>query len=569
MFRRNRDLFYFNGFMVIPAVRSLLLATAMCLVLAAGNTAFAQHQHHSSSNNEPAKLMPGLSKLHHPVSTKNVEAQKFFNQGLALIYAFNHEEARRSFEQAARLDPKLAMAHWGIALAVGPNYNESQIDPSRLLAADRALEKASELAAGATEKERAYIEALTRRFHIMTDLKKSAIDYKDAMAALHKRYPDEVDAAVLYADSMMNLIPWQLWSKDGKPAEGTVEIVAVLEAALKRDPNHIGANHLYIHAVEASKDPGRALDSANKLGKLAPNAGHLVHMPSHIYIRTGDYEAAAKANETAAEVDRAYIKAAGAAGARGIYPAMYYSHNLHFQVESYNRLGEYAQAKRAATQLENNVRGHLKEMPMLEGFLPSAIFVDLRFNRWDAILNLPAPAAETPITGTLWHYARGVAFAAKGKISEAEAERQLFAKMSKTISGETPFGLNTAASIFKIAESVLDARIAAAKGDRRAAVEHWRRAVAAQDGLNYDEPPGWYYPVRESLGAALLLAGEAAEAEKVFRKDLEENPRNGRSLFGLAESLKKQGKTQAAREAQQEFERAWKIADTKLKTEDL
>jgi len=539
--------------------------SALALSLALTVIALAQHEHHASGN-EPTRLMPGLGDLHHPVSTRSLEAQKFFNQGLALIYAFNHEEARRSFEQAAKLDPKLAMAQWGIALAVGPNYNEPQIDPSRLLAADRALEKASELAAGAPEKERDYIAALTKRFHIPTDLKKSAIDYRDAMAALHKKYPNDVDAAVLYADSMMNLIPWQLWMKDGRPAEGATEIVAVLESAIKLAPNHIGAHHLYIHAVEASKNPGRALESANKLGKLAPNAGHLTHMPSHIYIRTGDYEAAAKANEAAAEVDRAYIKATGG---RGMYPAMYYSHNLHFQVESYNRMGRYAEAKRAATQLTGNVREHLKDMPMLEGFLPSAFFVDLRFNRWDNVLSLPGPEKETPITGALWRYARGVAFAAKGKIAEAQNERQLFVSASKSISGETPFGLNTAAGIFKIAEHALDARIAAAKGDRRATVEHWRKAVAAQDDLNYDEPPGWYYPVRESLGAALLIAGDAVEAERVFRKDLEDNPRNGRSLFGLAESLKKQGKTQAAREARSEFENAWKNADVKLKIEDL
>src|SRR5262245_26161074 len=324
---------------------NLISAVALSLVLTAG--AFSKHGHHSSSE-QPAKLMPGLGDLHHPVSTRNPEAQKFFDQGLALIYAFNHEEARRSFEQASKLDPKLAMAQWGIALAVGPNYNEPQIDQSRLQAAVGALEKAGALAAGASEKERDYIAALTKRFHIAADLKKSAIDYRDAMAALHRKYPKDVDAAVLYADSMMNLIPWQLWTKDGRPAEGTTEIVAVLESAIGLSPDHIGANHLYIHAVEASKSPGRALESANKLGKLAPNAGHLVHMPSHIYIRTGDYEAAAKVNEAAAEVDRAYIKATGA---RGMYPGMYYSHNLHFQVESYNRMGQYAEAKRAATQL--------------------------------------------------------------------------------------------------------------------------------------------------------------------------------------------------------------------------
>ncbi|MGH9802375.1 MAG: tetratricopeptide repeat protein, partial [Blastocatellia bacterium] len=355
-------------------------------------SALAQHEHHVSSS-EPAKLMPGLSNLNHPVTTTNAEAQKFFNQGLALIYGFNHEEARRSFERAAQLDPKLAMAYWGIALAVGPNYNEAQVDPSRLLAADMALEKAKELAAGASEKERGYIEALAKRFQLKTDLKKCAVDYKDAMAALHKKYPDDVDAATLYADSLMNLTPWQLWNKDGKPAEFTAEIVSTLEDAIKRQPDHIGANHLYIHAVEASKNPGRALPSAGKLGKLAPSAGHLVHMPSHIYIRTGDYSAAARANEDAAKVDLEYIKRSGV---QGMYPAMYYSHNLHFLVESYNRAGNYARAVESAARLADNVRSHIKDMSMLEGFLPSVSFVQLRFGHWDEILKSEEPSEDMP-----------------------------------------------------------------------------------------------------------------------------------------------------------------------------
>ncbi|MBP6821679.1 MAG: hypothetical protein KA368_09055 [Acidobacteria bacterium] len=527
--------------------------------------ALAQHEHHASSS-EPATLISGLSNLNHPVTTKNAEAQKFFNQGLVLIYGFNHEEAKRSFERAAQLDPKMAMAYWGIALAVGPNYNEAEVDPSRLLAADMALEKAKELLAGASEKERAYIAALAKRFQLKTDLKKCAVDYKDAMAALHKKYPEDVDAATLYADSLMNLTPWQLWTKDGKPAQFTAEIVAVLEAAIKRDPEHIGANHLYIHAVEASKNPGLALPSAGKLGNLAPAAGHLVHMPSHIYIRTGDYQAAAKANEDAAKVDLEYIKRSGV---NGMYPAMYYSHNLHFLVESYNRAGNYARSVESAARLADNVRGHIKDMPMLEGFLPSVSFVQLRFSHWDEILKSSEPSAEMPITRALWHYARGVALAGKGQIAEAEQARATLAELAKSMPGETPFGLNTAASVLKIAEPSLDARIAAAKGNYKLAVEHWRRAVAAHDDLNYDEPPGWYYPTRESLGAALLLAGNAAEAEKVFRKDLEDNPRNGRSLYGLAESLKKQGKAQAAQQAQKEFETAWKNADSKLRIEDL
>jgi len=548
--------------------KNILLSLAnLCAILSlSASLVAAQHEHQNPSVSEPAKLISGLGNLNHPVSTQNAEAQKFFNQGLTLIYGFNHEEARRSFERAAQLDPKLAMAHWGIALAVGPNYNEAEIDPSRLLAADRALEKAHELAANASENERDYIDALAKRFQLKTDLKKCAVEYKDAMAALHKKYPDDVDAAVLYADSLMNLTPWQLWTKDGKPTEFTTEIVATLEDAIKRQPDHIGANHLYIHAVEASRAPGRALPSADKLGNLAPAAGHLVHMPSHIYIRTGDYEAAAKANEDAAKVDLDYIQRAGV---KGMYPAMYYSHNLHFLVEAYNRQGNYDAAVASAKRLANNVSGHIKEMPMLEGFLPSVTFVQLRFNRWDEILRLPEPAKEMPVTNALWHYARGVALAGKGQIADAQKERDVFTKSAKGLPGETPFGLNTASSVLKLAEHSLDARIAAAKGDRKAAVEHWRKAVAAQDGLNYDEPPGWYYPARESLGAALLIGGNAAEAEKVFRKDLEENPHNGRSLFGLAESLKKQGQAQAAQKAQREFEAAWKNATTKLRIEDL
>lgn len=541
------------------------LFLSLIVVLLIAIPGLAQHEHHTSLS-EPAKLMPGLSELNHPVTTQNPDAQKFFNQGLALIYGFNHEEAKRSFERAAQLDPKLAMAYWGIALAVGPNYNEAEIDPSRLLAADRALEKAKELATNASDNERGYIEALAKRFQLKTDLKKCAVDYKDAMAALHNKYPEDVDAAVLYADSLMNLTPWQLWTKDGKPAEFTTEIVSTLEAAIKRAPNHIGANHLYIHAVEASRAPDRALPSAEKLGKLAPAAGHLVHMPSHIYIRTGDYEAAAKANEAAAKVDLEYIQRTGV---QGMYPMMYYSHNLHFLVESYNRAGNYEAAVGAAKRLADNVSGHVKEMPMLEGFLPSVMFVQLRFNRWDEILKMPEPAREMPITNTLWHYARGIALAGKGQVAGAQKEREIFAAQAKGLPGETPFGLNTATSVLKIAEHSLDARIAAARGDRKLAVEHWRKTVAAHDALNYDEPPGWYYPTRESLGAALLAAGNAAEAEKVFRKDLEDNPHNGRSLFGLTESLKKQGQKQAAEKAQREFEAAWKNATSKLRIEDL
>jgi tetratricopeptide (TPR) repeat protein len=546
--------------------RLLILALA-CTCLFAGS-ARGQHQHENPSSSATATPLTGLGNHHHRVSTSNDEAQRFFDQGLSLIYAFNHEEGAKAFRRAAELDPNLAMAYWGIALAVGPNYNEPQIDPERMKTAVEALRKAKSLETHATEIERGYVDALTKRFSLdpAADLKILYRAYKDAMGELHRRFPDDLDAATLYADSLMNLNPWQLWDKSGKPADGTEEAVAILEGVLARDPDHLGANHLYIHVVEASPYPERALASAKRLETAAPAAGHLVHMPGHIYLRTGDFAASARTNEAAAEADRSYIRKTGA---KGMYVAMYYSHNLHFLVESYGRMGLHREALRAAEALADNARLHVKEMPMIEGFLPSVMFVGLRFARWDDVLKIQRPDATFALTSTVWHYARGVALAEKGQVREAEAERKALGEKSKGLPGETPFGLNSAASVLAVAENVLDARIAWAKGEKRAAIKYWGQAVAAQDALNYDEPPGWYYSVRESLGAAMLLNGDAAGAEAIFRADLKANPRNGRSLFGLAESLRRQGKNDAARLVQTEFEKAWRAADTKLRIEDL
>jgi pimeloyl-ACP methyl ester carboxylesterase len=526
------------------------------------------HHHHADTTAKRAVLMSGLGERSHPVSTRNAEAQRFFDQGLALVYAFNHDEAARSFRRAAELDPQLAMAYWGVALAVGPNYNEATVDAERVKAAYEAIQKAQSLAAAATERERAYITAIAKRFSPDTqpDYPKLALAYRDAMRELHRRYPDDLDAATLFAESLMNVRPWQLWTKDGKPAEGTDEIVAVLEEVLKREPNHVGANHLYIHAVEASTHPERALPSAARLEKLAPQAGHLVHMPAHVYIRTGDYNAAAKSNEEAAEVDRAYIKATGA---QGVYPMMYYSHNLHFLVETYNRMGQLSEARAAAKQLEENVRPHVKAMPMIEIFMPAPLFVKLRFGQWDEILRTPEPDRALVATHALWHFARGVAFAATGTVAEAQKGRAALAAEVKQITGDARFGLNSASGVMRVAEHTLDARIAWARGDRTRSIESWHAAVAAWDALNYNEPPDWYYPARESLGAALLLSGDAAAAEKVFREDLKENPRNARSLFGLMQSLKAQGKRDAAAFVEAEFKAAWKNAEVQLKMEDF
>jgi tetratricopeptide (TPR) repeat protein len=289
-------------------------------------------------------------------------------------------------------------------------------------------------------------------------------------------------------------------------------------------------------------------------------------MPGHIYLRTGNYEASARTNEAAAEADRTYLKRTGESG---MYAAMYYSHNLHFLVESYGRMGMYRDALRSAAALSDNVRGHVKTMPMVEGFFPSSMFIRLKFAKWEDVLKFPEPERDFKLTHAIWRFARGVAFAATKRASEAESERTAFLEAAKNLPGETPFGLNSAESVLKIASNQLDARIKWARVDRASSIESWRRAVVAQDALNYDEPPGWYYAVRESLGAALLLSGDAAQAEHVFRDDLRENPRNGRSLFGLRESLKAQGKTDAAVLVDREFATAWKSADTQLRIEDL
>ncbi len=534
-------------------------------------TAFGQHHETGLVVNrqQTARLLSGLGKQTHQVSTTNAEAQKFFDQGLTLVYAFNHNEAIRSFARAAELDPKMAMAYWGIALATGPNYNETEIDAERKKAAHEAIQKALSLSANLPEQERAYIETLAKRFSAdpQADTKKLALDYQNAARALAARYPDDPDAAVLYADISMTLNAWKLWTPDGKPAQGTEEIVSVLENVLARDPNHIGANHFYVHAVEASPRPERALPSADRMALLTPSAGHLVHMPAHIYMRIGDYEAAAKSNDLAAQADRDYIEITGTTGS---YAALYYSHNLHFLAAARSMQGRYNDAKKAAEQLENNVRPFVKVMPFLDPFMPTSTLVMVRFRRWDEMLRSPEPGRELLATNALWHWGRGMAYAATGKIADANKERDVFASASKAMPAETSFGINRAHDVLKIAAYMLDARIATANGKRSLAVELLKKAVEAEDALSYNEPPDWYYPPsRESLGGALLLNGSAAEAEAVFRADLEKNRRNGRSLFGLLESLKAQKKTYDAGFVQREFEEAWKRADVKLRVEDL
>lgn len=525
-----------------------------------------QHQHPAPAP-KPAVLLPGMGDVHHPVSTANQEAQRFFNQGLASIYAFNHEEAVNSFKRAAELDPQLAMAYWGVALALGSNYN-MQADAPQLKEAHAMAQKAMALAGTATEHERAYIDALAQRYaqDSQVDRQKLAADYKNAMSEVVRRYPDDMDAATLYAESMMNLRPWKLWTPDGRPAEGTEEIVRVLEGVLRRDPDHTGANHYYIHAVEASLHPERALPSAARIGRLAPAAGHLVHMPSHIYIRTGDYEAAAQSNVEAIVADRAYI---AKTAAQGVYPLMYYNHNIHFLASAHAMNGRFADAVKAARELEANIKPHVRAMPMLEMFMPYTTVTLVRFRRWDDIFKSPEPDRAMKITHAFWHFARGMAYTGTGKTADADAELKALQKQIKTVPAETPYGNSTARGVLQVAEHLLAGKIALARGDKPTALQHLRRGVEAEDAVSYNEPPDWDLPVRESLGGALLVAGDNAEAERVFRAELTKHPHNGRALFGLLESLKKQGKKSSAQMVQREFDKAWEKADTKLRIEDL
>jgi predicted Zn-dependent protease len=512
--------------------------------------------------------MPGFGDVQHTVSTANDEAQKFFNQGLALCYGFNHNEGERAFRKAVELDPKMAMAWWGVAYAVGPNYN-LPVDEQREKIAFAASQKAKALAADATQQERDYIDAVATRYNDVKnpDYQKLQQDYADAMKALSQKYPDDLDAATLYAESLMNLHPWKLWDKQGNPNEGTEEIVRTLKSVLQSDPNHIGANHFYIHAVEASNQPEKANDSAHRLAGLAPASGHLVHMPAHIFIRTGEHEASEKTNVAAAQADEDYLKATGA---QGVYPMMYYTHNLHFIAVENAFLGRYVESIAAANKVQKHVAPMVKEMPIADGFYEMPLLIMVRFRRWKEILQATTPDPSLPYSNGMWHYARGMAFAGTGKLAEARKELATLAKMQAEIaSAAARHNSPNSERVGKIMQHQLEAKIALGTKDRSTAITFLCEAVAVEDTLDYMEPPDWFAPARETLGGILLQTGKATEAEQVFREDLKRNPRNPRSIFGLAKALTAQGKKADAKAQEQAFESAWKNADVRMKAGEL
>lgn len=538
-----------------------MMTRILCLVMLAG-AAVAQHQHSGPQAAKPAELLDGMGTHSHPIATKSEEAQQFFDQGLALIYGFNHDEAARLFARAAELDPASPMPHWGIAYALGPNYNLPAM-PEREALAWQAIEKATHLMAKAPTRERAYVEALLQRYSKdpAADRKGLAEKYAAAMQTVMQRYPDDLDAATLYAEARMNLRPWQLWSLDGKPAEGTLEICAVLEGVLRRDPNHPGANHYYIHAVEASPNPERALPSAARLETLVPGAGHLVHMPSHIYARVGEFERSAMVNEKASEADRVYLERSKA---QGMYPLGYYSHNLHFVAYSRMMQGRYKDAREWARKLRQNVTGAIDGMPMIAAYGAYEWLVLVRFGKWEEMLREKPPTEKDLFLRASFHYARSAALAGLGRTKAAVAERTRMEALAKEIPADAVAMLNPARQLLELASVDLAARLARSRNDGAEEIRQWQKAVELEDRLGYMEPPDWYYPTREQFGGALLRAGKAGEAEVVFRKDLEKNPRNGRSLHGLREALRAQGKTESGEFVEREFRSAWQQADTEL-----
>ena len=545
---------------------SILCSSLLCLTINQIQAAAYNFPFHPPTN---MVLEPTSVIVNHPVTTNNEKAQLFFDQGFTLLYAFNHEESYWSFQKAAELDPNMPMAYWGMAQALGPNINMDITEP-REETANSLIQKAIKLldTVKVTENEKDYINALSFRYsdNPKANLDKLAMNYSKAMGNLVKKYPDDLDAAVLYGESLMDLNPWDQWTNNGKPKDNTTDIVSVLESVLKRDPDHLGGNHFYIHAVEASDHPERALMSAERLRHISPSLGHILHMPSHIYILVGDYNLAAICNEQAIAADKEYINQYGI---QGTYPLHYMSHNMYFLARAYCLEGKLSSALEAAKELENFYDPHFKEMPELEFYSIATLSALLTFHKWNEILDLPPPNPDMKINTVLWHYGRAMAFASSDQKDNAEKEQNAFLDGNKNLPDNAEFGYNEAKTITKIAQNVLEAKIAEMKGDLAGAVAALKRAVDIQDGLHYNEPPDWYYPIRQSLGAVLFRQQRFKEAEQVFRDDLDKHPRYGRTLFGLLESLKAQSRPTDAWWVERSLRKAWQYSEVPLSISDL
>ncbi len=554
----NRDVF----------LSMALLSACGVVARALAQDATATHKHYESSPEadqpgpagELAPRLQNLGKHVFPVSTKSAKAQAFVNQGLNLSYGFNHAEAGRAFREAARLDPNCAMAFWGQALALGPNINAAMA-PEDEPKAYEAAQKALALKSKASARERAYIEAVAKRYSGKAE-DRAALDkaYADAMRDVVKRFPNDLDAAALLAEALMDLRPWNYWTGDGRPYPETTEASAQIQRVLAANRDHPGALHYWIHLMEAYY-PERAVEAADRLLPLVPGAGHLVHMPSHIYQRVGRYTDARTANEKAAQADEEYI---AQCRAQGLYPMAYYPHNVHFIWFAATMEGRSRDAIAAAEKVAQGVSdGALKELPLLAGFRVVPYYALARFGKWDEVLALPAPPADNLFLKGSWHYARGLAFTAKGQLADADIELATLKKVAEDPALKfNLFSINTGDAILALAPEMLAAELAAKRKDFDAAISHASRAVRLGDGLSYTEPTEYHYPPRQLLGAVLLEAGQAREAETVYWEELRRNPDNGWSLFGLAQALRAQGKDAAPVEAR--FQKAWANADVTL-----
>ena len=519
-----------------------------------------------------APLLSGLGTHDHKISTEIPGAQRYFNQGLVLSFAFNHAESIRSFKAAQKLDPSCAMCYWGEALSRGPNINVTSdgkvvMSDNDRLEAFKAIERAKELMSSSTLKEQDYIIALSSRYNGQVGTDRSVLDrkYAQSMEELSKKYPDDMDASSLFAESLMNTMPWNYWAEDGNPKPDTVKVINSLEDVLEKAPDHPLAIHLYIHAVEASSSPERAEAAADRLGDLVPGAGHLVHMPAHIYWRVGRYHDASEANIRAAQVDEEYI---AQCNAQGFYPALYYPHNIHFLWAASSMEGRSGLSIESALKVAKYVGPEqIKQFPVVEFFHTVPLLSYVRFGKWKEILSYSAPEQDFKYSTGIYHYARGIAFSSLGKNEEALKELSYIKPLIDTpeIKNLVKSG-QPSAKLLEIADNLLLGQIEFKNGNYEASIISLKKAVSLQDDLPYTEPPFWYYPTRQSLGRVLIEAGKFAEAEAVFRKDLEDYPRNGWSMFGLFKVLEIQGKTKEAKKYKDKFDVIWQLSDIKLES---
>lgn len=518
---------------------------------------------------QQARLFQGMGDHHFEITTSSPRAQEYFDQGLIWAYAFNHDEAIRSFTKAGEIDPDCAMAFWGVALCNGPHINNPIVTADRAKAAWTALQKAVALADKVSPIERDLIGALKHRYADPQPADRAPLDqaYADAMGRVWDKYPTDADVGTLYAEALMDLHPWDLWTQSKEPKPGTNEIVALLEHVLELDPNIPGANHLYIHAVEASAHPERANAAADRLREMIPASGHLTHMPSHIDVLTGRWDKAARQNEMAIDIDRTYRNLSPDQG----FYRLYMAHNHHMLAFASMMEGRSDEALAAARDVVNGVPADYleKESALMDPYMGAAYDVLKRFGRWDEILDEAAPPGCLPITTAMWRFHRGLAYAAKDQIALAEQEQAAFREAVNDVPEDALMAINPAHKILDIADLMLEGEIALAREDYQASVGYLRKAVEVEDGLLYMEPPEWVQPVRHTLAAVLVEDGNYAEAEQVYREDLKKWPGNGWSLYGLARCLEMQDKSAEAARVRGQFKKAWARADTEIWTSCL